>query len=77
MNTYSVYDSEKGLFDDEVIIIAKNATEAVKKYMKNNSIPGNIKRDGSNYVRFMVTKTKIVDNKIYKIGRVVWFKYID
>jgi len=72
---YSIYDSNNGLFDDEIITYAKNATEAVRQYMNDNNIQGIIKRDGGNDVRFKATKTKIVEGNIYKTGKIVWFKY--
>ena len=76
MERYSIYDVNKPLFDDDEIIYAKNATEAVKKYMKNNNIEGSIKRDGSNYVRFKATKTKIINDKTYKTGRSIWYMHV-
>ena len=76
MNRYSIYDSNKGIFEEDIIIYAKNSSEAVKQYMKENNITGSIKRSASNYVRFKATKTKEVDGRIYRSGNDVWYLYI-
>jgi len=75
-NTYLIYDGNKGLFNDDAVVIAKNATEAVKKYMKGNNISGSVRRDGSNYVRFKVTKFVTKENKRYKSGRSIWYLHL-
>lgn len=78
MNRYVVNDVNKGLFEDDTIIFAKNSADAVMQYMKQNSITGSIQRsvhDGK-YGKFKVTKTKIVNEKIYKIGKDVWYLHI-
>lgn len=75
LNRYVVFDGNSGMFGDDIIVYAKNTKEAVEKLMKQKGIVGNIKRSGSNCVRFGVTKTRIRNGKVYKIGREVWYEH--
>jgi hypothetical protein len=68
---YLIFDINKSLLSEDIIIEANNSREAVMKYLKHN----NFKRSGSDYAEIQASPFKY-NNNGYKIscGKCVWYK---
>ena len=74
---YRIFDVEKPILSDYFETEAKNASEAVKKYLISiNENDKKIKSSGSNFVRISAQPFKIIDCCKYRISnkRTVWFE---
>lgn len=76
MNNYMIVDACAGLLADNPCFVANNAKDAVKQYMKDNNIKGDIKRSGENTTRFKAIKYIEHDGRKYYSGRTVWFMHV-
>jgi hypothetical protein len=74
---YRIFDVDKPILSDYFEIEAKNASEAVKKYLISvNEIDKKIKSSGSSFVRISAQPFYFKDGVRYKVNnkRTVWFE---
>lgn len=71
---YSIFDTQKPIMDDEIVIEADCPINAVRSYFEQlGSSDVTIKRCGDNHARICVTQFYIFKGSKYKYRRRVWF----
>jgi hypothetical protein len=73
MEKFKIYDNEGKVFDEDVIVEATNAREALQKHLDSLALKLKFKRSGNNKVRFKVFK---MATESQNASRSTWFKII-